>query len=257
MMRRLVPLLCCVVALAGCAVKGPLQHSEFNQRQLTIQTIVVVPADVVFSLDTVSDGAQRNATREAQIRWVLQRAGERQLQARGYRLHNALAEQLGKGDNELAFAAEQLRGRYGSVVEETNKRSSGDDALVKATLGPQSTAWAASAGADALLIVRYQGFERSKGKAVIDSVPGVLLAAVTGFGYVANTSGGYLEVALIDAVSGEVLWVNDTRDTKVGAPFTPIREMTPVGMLAYVLKSLPKAAAPKDPGAGNQAGGGS
>lgn len=231
-----------LLSLPGYA-RDPLQHEQFAQRQQKIKTIAVVPADVAFNLDTVADGMQRDAAREDQIRAELRATAEAQIASHGYKVDASLAARMAAGDQNLAFEFEQFKQRYVGIANESRRRNPAEDgvALVKTGVGPQAIAWAANSGVDALLLVRYQGFSRSGGKVFVDSIPGVLLGALTGIGYAAKKSDAYLEAVLIDAVSGEVLWFNDTGEQK--NVFFSSR-MTPAKMLAYSLKPLPRLASP-------------
>ena len=64
------------------------------------------------------------------------------------------------------------------------------------------------AGADALIIANYQGFDKSSGLMAKEITSSVLLGALTGVYYAPAKSGGRIELSLIDGVSGDVLWSN-------------------------------------------------
>lgn len=241
-MSRVLLILAATFIVTGCAARVPQQHPDFAQRQKTVQTVVVIPADVLFYQDTVTDGAQRDSARENFIQSELQYETERVLRARGYTVNTDLANRIARGDKSLAFEMEQFRQRYVSLLDETNRGKKGDStpSLVQASVGPQATAWAAKARADAMLFVRYEGFERSVGKTVVDSIPGLVLGAATGIGYMALKSAAQLEAAMIDAVSGEIIWVSDAKDKK-GNPVFRGKRMVPRKMLDYALRPLPRA----------------
>jgi len=231
-----------VITLTGCATSRVQQSSDFVQRQQTLRSIAVVPAEVVQVFDSVGDDAVRNEPREKQIQQSLRTSAENKLRNQGYVVNTQLYERLEDGGNDLAVEFEQFKRNYSRLLGDANYYAfSGNATLVTSSIGQLMTAWAADAKVDAILFVRYRGLERSTGKAVVDSIPGVVIAAVTGVGYVAKKRAAYLESILIDAISGEILWRNGTGETEV-KPFRQ-RVMTPQQMLNVTLALIPVATA--------------
>ena len=225
----------------GCTTKS-LQRSDFSVRHQTIRSIAIVPADVSFSIETVSEKGQRDDVREKNIQKELHLASESRLRRHGYEVKTQLYEQILAPNSDIAFEFEQFKQRYAELPNDARQSGTTGSAtpIVEGTLGQQVTAWTAGANADAILLVRYWGIERSTGKAIVESIPGVILAAATGSGYVSKKRGAFLETVLIDAVTGEILWRNTATDQYKTA-FKEI-SLPPRGMLMQSLGQLPAIA---------------
>ncbi|MBK6509342.1 MAG: hypothetical protein IPG06_07675 [Haliea sp.] len=94
---------------------------------------------------------------------------------------------------------------------------------IRASLGEVATRVAAAAEADAVVLVRFGGFEKSEGQIAKD-VGTSLLIGVISLGTVIPiqpTSGAFTEVALIDGYSGDILWT----DIRGGALSSELTDM--------------------------------
>ena len=225
----------------GCATQGQ-QHAEMLARLQTIRSIAIVPAEVNFSNDTVSDGAQRDEAREQSIQKELRLTAENRLRRQGYVINTQLYEKILKPDSEIAFEFEQFKQRYAQLIDEAaqSETTGTSTATAGRTLGPHLLAWASDSNADAILLVRYRGIELSTQKAVLESIPGVVLAAVTGDGYTKYKKVAGLDAALIDAVSGEILWRNTAtnKHRQVQKTIQKTMDLPPQGMLSKSLDPL-------------------
>lgn len=76
---------------------------------------------------------------------------------------------------------------------------------------------AEKSGADALFIIEYGGFRKTGGKIAQETTANVLLALLTGSYAIPVPEGSAVEVALIDMVSGDVLWTNILSHTALDA----------------------------------------
>lgn len=88
------------------------------------------------------------------------------------------------------------------MVSEKDKRK------FKASVGEVVNMIADKTGADAVLLMEYDGFKKSQGKMAQEVVASVLLGVLTGQADAPMSTGSAVEVVLVDAWTGEVLWTN-------------------------------------------------
>jgi hypothetical protein len=123
------------------------------------------------------------------------------LQQRGYTVNTDLLERLNVGDDkQFGFEYEQLKTAYtGASKELYEKRlvTVEESKKFKVGVGPIANVFAAGSGADALVLRRYAGFDKSKGQKAKEVVATVLLAVLTGVVARSGSSGGSIEIALI------------------------------------------------------------
>jgi len=63
-------------------------------------------------------------------------------------------------------------------------------------------------GADAVLLIHYYGFEKSANIKEKDATIAIIFGVLTDVVAVAPPSGSMIEIAMIDGVTGDVLWTN-------------------------------------------------
>jgi hypothetical protein len=78
----------------------------------------------------------------------------------------------------------------------------------KVGVGPIANLFAVAGGADALVLTRYFGFDKSGGQRAKEVVANVLPAVLTHVAASSPGAGGRVEVGLVDGMSGDVLWTN-------------------------------------------------
>ena len=220
---RLLSLFAAAVLSSGCATFAPQttvrQHPDFASGARTLQTMTVLPAEVEFTRITVS-GKEREPETEATLRKRLAEEVGAILEARGFAVNADLLERLDAGDPQLESEYEQFRAAYAQAsaelyrqrslpVEEANKSEAGVGSLANRLAGV--------GGANALVVVRFQGYGKSQGQVAKETAAPIVLGAIiaaTRRGHVeASTqvppsAGGRIEIAVVDAASGEVLWAN-------------------------------------------------
>lgn len=202
-----------VASTAGCAMTPVRQHPDFASGKRKIQVVALLPPDVEYRHLVFTGENERDLPREQAISQELASALESSLQAKGYAVKTDLLKQLESGNKQFNFDFEQIKNAYTQAtkelyaypmvqVDESNK--------FKVGLGPIVNPFAASCGADALLLVRYGGFDKSSGLVAKEIVGSALLAVLTRAYYVPVKNGGRIELALIDGVTGDVLWSNNS-----------------------------------------------
>lgn len=200
------------LVLAGCAPSYTTirQHPEFatNQRAITKVAILVPKAEV--ELITFTGENERLSDQESTASAVLVETAVDMLSSRGYQA-TAFAPGEETGGDELRFEVENIREAVNKVSSQTYQSRSmsiEEAGKVKATVGPMVNRVADSAEADALLVINYYAFEKSKGQQAKDILAASVFGALTGVVSVPAAAGSSVHVSLLDGTTGDVLWSN-------------------------------------------------
>lgn len=208
-----------LVALSGCATTSVRQHPDFASGERKIKVVAILPVEVEYRHLVFTGENERDAEREQSIAREIESGMSVVLQRNGYVAKTDVLDKARSGDKEFNFQLEQLNGAFVQVakelyaqpmvqVEQSNK--------FKVGVGPLANTFSAIAGADALVLTRYQGFDKSSGLMTKEVFSSVLFASLTGSISVPAKRGGQIELSLIDGVTGEILWSN-TASGPVGA----------------------------------------
>lgn len=209
--RGLVVALLLLATLSGCAMTSVRQHPDFASGKRKINVVAILPSEVEYRHLVFTGENERDSEREKSIATDLESGMSTVLQAHGYTPKSDILDKARSGDKEFNFQLEQLKGAYVQVAKELYAQpmiqvEKADK--FKVGVGPLANPFATIAGADALMLARYQGFDKSSGLVTKEIVASALLAALTGSYYVPAKNGGQIELSLIDGVSGEILWSN-------------------------------------------------
>lgn len=209
--RGVIVALLLAATLSGCAMTSVRQHPDFANGERKIKVVAILPAEVEYRHLVFTGENERDAEREKTIASEIESGMGVALQNRGYTTKFDVLNKARSGDKEFNFQLEQLKGAYVQISKELYAQpmvAEEESTKFKVGVGPLANPFAEIAGADALILARYQGFDKSGGLLAKEITGSVLLAALTGVYYVPAKSGGQIELSLIDGVSGEVLWSN-------------------------------------------------
>lgn len=210
--RGVIVALVLVAMLSGCgSLTSVRQHPDFASGKRKINVIAILPAEAEYRHLVFTGENERDSAREKTIVSAIESDMAAALQSRGYQAKLDVVEKARSGDKEFNFQLEQLRSAYVQVAKELYARGmveEGESTKFKVGVGPLANSFAAIAGADALMIANYQGFDKSPGLMAKEITTSALLGALTGVYYAPAKSGGRVELSLIDGVSGDVLWSN-------------------------------------------------
>ncbi len=123
-------------------------------------------------------------------------------------------------DEEFAYAITQAKEAWNKAKEDMYKEgmvSEKEKAKFTTTLGSVLNQIAEKTGADASLLIQYNGFQKSDGAIAKDIAAGVLLAVLTGAVAVQPTEGAVVDIALVDNSSGKVIWADRRGSTVANA----------------------------------------
>jgi len=198
--------------LGGCANYTTVrQHKELPQESQNIGSVVILPPEVAIQLITFTGENEQETARQDATAKALSDEAKSALAARGLHVVDFDFAKAAETHPELAFALTQCsdalktadKTLYGKTLVDAK-----DMGTFSENIGAAANTIAELSGADALLLINYQGFEKSTGMVAKDIIAGALLGVLTGQAQVAPSQGASIELALIAANSGNVLWVN-------------------------------------------------
>lgn len=208
---RLTVALLVLVTLSGCAMTTVRQHPDFASGKRNIKTIAILPSEVEYRHLVFTGENERDPKLEKSITNTIETSIGNLLQKRGYTAKLEVLEKAQAGDKEFNFQVEQFKGAYNEIAKELYAQpmiQADQSATFKLGVGALANPLARLCGADALMMIRYQGFDKSGGMVAKEVIASALLGALTGVVAVPAKMGGQIEITLIDGISGDVLWSN-------------------------------------------------
>jgi len=203
-----------VIFFTGCATYTSVrEHSALDSVAKNIQTVVIAPPQVNIELRVFTGENEPLTDKENTIREQLITVAQRRLKSEGLEVIDFDFAQAIANDDDFAFALTQAKEALnkaekdlynGKSVALENKRQ------FNVSLGPAVNEIAEQTGAEAVLLIDYYGFEKSAGLKTKDIAAGVLLAVLLGgsSAAIAPPSGSFVDLALVDTASGDILWTN-------------------------------------------------
>ena len=228
-----------VAVLSACATSYEFDVGQIDA-PATIDTIAILPPDVSVVYQVLDGDHQRLVPQEQRLRELLVEHITQALHRQGYSVRDLAQLPSWKRDVELRFAYEILKQSHQMALQDlrdTGTIAPGVAVPVPIGVGALANPFARASQANALLIVRYSGFQKSEALAAKQLLSNALLGAVTGSVQVPQRQGGRLELSLLDAASGEILWT----DSNEG-------EASAVDLTTSLLRKLPPPS-PVTPGA--------
>lgn len=237
---KVIPVLC-LAFLTGCSMMTTTrEHPALEEELRRIERVVVAPPSVELQQLNFSGNYERLKNKEDLIGNHMMGLAYQELIDGGYEVVDFDFEEAREQDEDFAFlltqvemAFAQAKGdlRHGAMISAANKRD------FAASLGPAAFEVAERSGADAILLMHYTGWEKSKGMIAKDVGVGVLVGVLTMGSVVptAQTSAASIEAVLIDGLTGEVLWT----DTRAG--------ILDRSLANQAMKSMPDDVDPGDP----------
>lgn len=205
-----VALVVVIGVVSGCAVTPIRQHPDFANAARPVQTVAILPPDVEFVRIVFNGDNERLTEKERTIAEELYRGLETALKNKHYTIRPWLAAKEGEENTSVNFDLQQVRVAYNEAAKQLYEKPVNEEESksFRVTLGPVVNPIASRMDAEALLYMRFNGFEKSGGQQTKDIVAGALLGVLTGVVPLPKPEGSALEVALIDGATGDVLWAN-------------------------------------------------
>jgi len=210
--------------LHGCSYTSVRQHQDFHEYVKDVEYIVIAPPAVTVEEVTFTGENNKLHEKEELIRSGLMSLAKARLEERGFKVVEFDIDAEMEKDKDFAFEVNQVEEAFKQARQDLydgNQVTEEEKSKFNSSLGPVVNTIASRAGADAVLLLHYYGFEKSAGMIAKDIAASVLLALVTG-GATATSSpeGSQVEVALIDGDTGAVLWVNTRAAPTLSADVT-------------------------------------
>ena len=204
----------------ACSTTTAREHPMITQ-QLELIDTVVIPPPVVSITNVVFTGENEQLERlENQISNLLVVAAKSRLEGQGYEIIDFDFESACAENPDLSFAIKQARDGFDKAKETLYKKVAipeSDKRKFKASVGTATNLIASMSGADAVVLIHYMGFKKSGGVVAKDVAVGVVLAALTGTYAQPPTEGAYVEVAVIDGATGDVIWADLKSNNKLSS----------------------------------------
>jgi hypothetical protein len=214
----------CLLLLAACTTTIR-QHPEFSSRVQAVRNIGFMPPAAAVTLVVFRGDNEllQDETRAIQDRLPGLLAD--QLKVRDFNVQNVkLDEEALAAHPELRFEASAVQQAFEQALGEmfASPTLFKSKALnYQRTLGPEINRFADFVDAEALVFARYSGFRKSGGEVTRDVLFTVLLAVAT-LGAVIPvpppSTGGTLQVCVVDGATGDVLWANQMAAANYSGP---------------------------------------
>lgn len=206
-------LLSVTVLAGGCATTTTRTHPTLAEQLNRVDTVVIVPPRIEIQYVTLTGENERLTEQELAISDQLMAIAARELRDHGYEVIDFDFEAAIEKDDELAYTVTQIREGFERAKKDLQlgKALSEDEAdNIRISVGEAVNHVAAMSGADAILLMRYVGFQKSEGYVAKDVGTSILVGVLTMGSVIpiSQTAGAMTEVALVDGVTGDVLWAD-------------------------------------------------
>jgi hypothetical protein len=200
-----------LVVASGCSYTPVRTHPDFASAARKVQKVAVLSPDVEYTLLVLTGDDERLPEEERKVRQSLVSALPTLLEKRGYVARELTPERVEAIVKDANFTIEQAKTAYREASKRLYERDlvTEDEAgKFRVSIGPIGNAVAEAVDAEAFLFVRYAGFKKSEGLIAKEVVANAMLGVLTGVIVVPVATGASMEMALVDATTGDVLWSN-------------------------------------------------
>lgn len=205
---------CVILALAsGCSTHQV--HPGFKARQSQLRVMTCVPPHVEVYKMGFAKNEPMHDLHPPLIKHTVDKLQD-VMEEKGYEWHTLNVPQSSAGQpadlQTAVYAADKI---FNKLLEDIAKRR---QKTFTYTLGADINPVSDPAGADAVLMVRWEAYKKTGGEIAKDLTKSLLIAAAT-LGtviMVAPTSVGVVSIAVVDGSTGDILWYNtNQQDTWV------------------------------------------
>ena len=200
------------VYLTGCAGNSSVRlHPQLQQELININSVAIVPPEVSVEEQAVDGENQRLKEREDEILGEILTIANEQLAEKGFRVVSYDFNNEISRNEDFAYTVNQVKEAYGEarkILYVDQDRAENEEQALTANVGSVINAVSQKTGADSLLLINYSGIKKSGGSVAKDITVGVIIGLLTGYVPVSAMEASYVEVALIDGRTGDVLWTN-------------------------------------------------
>ena len=219
------------VLTAGCASQDrgtERRHDDLESHLMQIDSVVILPADVTVTQQQLAGKGTPLEARTSALQRQLMNIARHELTDAGYDIVDFDFAGAIASDPAFAAAVRQFTDRSRAAAKAKPvpwgaAPPTADESRARyASLAQAAMAVAEKSGADAVLLLRYVGFEKSKAKVATESTAFALswllipLIPFTGVDLLlhapllappGSAKGGLIEAVLVDGASGDLLWI--------------------------------------------------
>ncbi len=209
MNKYLLPVLATI--LSGCATTTSSRYSpDFEEASNGIERIAILPPDIILFEKTV-DGQHRIYDEKTLsiYREVIIEETQLRLAEKGFIPVKITADQLATRLSNHNVKIASLKNRYDEVSKNLYakpKISEEEAKQFRESVGEAANIIASGVNADALLVVNLTGQIKSTGKAATELAASTAVLLLTGVSIVSAPEMEIVEVALVDGLTGDILW---------------------------------------------------
>lgn len=196
MSKKVVQLVLLIAFVLGSSTVGLTQrlHPKLKKKEKTLQSVLLIPAKITISKDTVKGGESMIAESEA-LEKATQKLVFDALKAKGFNVVDSqLPSDASSNNEETRYAIADIQGKYDQLHTQVQRKAK-DVEKGRFTLGEDVAKIHTLNPVDALVFVRGVGSVKTAGKA--------WLGALAGRGGVSFLT---LSFGVVDAQTGEVLY---------------------------------------------------
>lgn len=235
-----------IVFLVGCAAKNPYlrQHSDIKAHCDEIKNIAIFPP-MVKIYEIAFGKEQRQMTKEMEQASIdLVTTLSEELSKRGFNAIPFYQEQNSNSESEKIFQQFEIEKLYINLTQQLEKsKYTAPGKQFECSLGEEVKSIISSTSSDALFLVMFKGYSRTAGAISADITGKVMIGIMTGGLFVPpKAPSGYeeLQAALVDAKTGEVLWVNRVIEKYPGFIPPDFNEQEMEMLMEKLFKEFPK-----------------
>lgn len=195
----------------GCAETTIRQHNDLREHLHEINSVVIAPPAVTIEYVVFNGQNEHLSEREEQLKGALRAVAKQELEAHGFEVVDFDFAKAIDEDEEFAFQVERVKTEFNFLRRDLYKSATireSDMSSFQVSVGAAANTVSQMTGADAVLLIHYYGFEKSAGLKAKDATIAIIVGVLTGVVAVAPPSGAMVEIAMIDGVTGDVLWTN-------------------------------------------------
>lgn len=201
-----------IIYLSGCAGNSSVRlHPQLQEELIGINSVAIAPPEISIEEQALDGVNQKMKEREEEILGEMIAIANESLVEKGFRIiEYDFAGEISRNE-DFAYNINQVREGYNEarkILYMDDNKSNNDKQEYSANVGPVVNNLSQKTGADSFLLINYSGIKKSGGSVAKDIAVGVILGLLTGYAPVSAMEASYVEVALIDGNSGDVLWSN-------------------------------------------------
>lgn len=198
-----------VLVCASACTTSIRQHPGFAEYKKTHKTVAILTPDVKMEYHSF-DGTNRMPDREAAIRAQILKELPPLLAKRGFQVQPVDFEAWMQQYPQMRAEMGRIWVSYDQITKDLySKQMDEKEAFqTQKTLGPAVNPFADAAKTDMLMMVKFEGFEKSGGMQAKDLTVAITMGVLLGVAPMSPSDAAAVHAVLIDGTTGNILWSN-------------------------------------------------